>query len=182
MSARSRTASSTLPATEPGSSRSLRRTAASCGIRLRQSPQGDSDRRRHDLRCHRGARWARCAARFRRRRALGTSDSGRRCRDGRSCSGGLAFTTNGLGAIQAYGDRRRLRSPARADRPIEPSTPPNPFTVRGTLTPAKTGLDRVADLDIGPDGNLYVVDFRPRVSVISPTGEIHPGLGTLRRW
>lgn len=98
-------------------------------------------------------------------------------------SGGLIFTTDGSGAIQAYGDMvvappsEPVTTASSSDRapsdPLgEPSTPPNPATVIATLLPSTTGLGHVADMDIGPDGNLYVVDYRPMVSVISPDGRL----------
>lgn len=98
-------------------------------------------------------------------------------------SGGLIFTTDSSGAIQAYGDRVAalpsgpvtMASPSNGapSEPVsEPSTPPNPATVIANLSTSTTGLGRVADIDIGPDGNLYVVDHRPMVSVISPDGRL----------
>jgi outer membrane protein assembly factor BamB len=102
-------------------------------------------------------------------------------------SGGLIFTTDGSGAIHAYGDMvvappggpvtTATSSEGAPSEPVsEPSVPPNPATAISTLLSAATGLSGAVDMDIGPDGNLYVVDDRPMVSVISPEGEL------LRSW
>jgi outer membrane protein assembly factor BamB len=102
-------------------------------------------------------------------------------------TGGLVFTTDSSGAIHAYGDMvvpapsgpvttATSSDGAPSEPASEPSTPPNPATVIATLMPSTTGLSRAADMDIGPDGNLYVVDYRPMVSVISPDGRL------IRNW
>lgn len=106
-------------------------------------------------------------------------------------SGGLVFTTDNTGEIRAYGDPGgpAPSGPATAQTPIapvpsvseppaEPSATPNPATVISTLSAATTGLRGVKDLDIGPDGNVYVVDDRPMVSVISPDGVLLHHWGT----
>jgi sugar lactone lactonase YvrE len=53
---------------------------------------------------------------------------------------------------------------------------PNPFTVTARFTPASLGLKQPIDLAVGPDGNAYVTDVHPSVTVISPAGKV------LRRW
>ena len=105
-------------------------------------------------------------------------------------SGGLVFTTDGSGEIQAFGDAPPAGTIGSvAPRPVasppnvpasEPSVPPNPSTVSSTLLPATTGVVGAADIDVGPDGNLYVVDYRPMVSVISPDGRLLRRLGPRR--
>ena len=98
-------------------------------------------------------------------------------------SGGFVFTTDGSGEIHAYGDLARAgpSGPVTVSTPLreeasppssEPTTPPDPSTVVSTLLPATTGLVDALDMDIGPDGNIYVVDSRPMVSVISPDGRL----------
>jgi outer membrane protein assembly factor BamB len=98
-------------------------------------------------------------------------------------SGGFVFTTDATGEIHAYGDRARAgpNGPVTVSTPLnegairpssEPTMPPDPSTVVSTLLPATTGLVDALDMDIGPDGNIYVVDRRPMVSVISPDGRL----------
>jgi outer membrane protein assembly factor BamB len=98
-------------------------------------------------------------------------------------SGGFVFTTDGSGEIHAYGDLARAgpSGPVTVSRPLseeasgpssEPTTPPDPSTVMSTLLPVTTGLVDAMDMDVGPDGNIYVVDRRPMVSVISPNGRL----------
>jgi hypothetical protein len=53
---------------------------------------------------------------------------------------------------------------------------PNPFRVIARYSTSSLGLNRPANLAIGPDGNLYVTDGCQRVAVISPYGKV------LRRW
>jgi outer membrane protein assembly factor BamB len=98
-------------------------------------------------------------------------------------SGGLIFTTDTSGDIRAWGDREgTVPSSATIQTPIagvpseRPTPPPDPSRVSAVLSPTTTGLRGAWDLDVGPDGNVYVVDDRPKVSVISPDGRL------LRSW
>ena len=108
-------------------------------------------------------------------------------------SGGFVFTTDGSGEIHAYGDLARAgpSGPVTVSTPLneeasgpssEPTTPPDPSTIVSTLFPSTTGLVGTTDMDVGPDGNIYVVDHRPMVSVVSPDGRLldhwgRPGSG-----
>jgi hypothetical protein len=53
---------------------------------------------------------------------------------------------------------------------------PNPFTIVARYAAASLGLEQPVNLAIGPDGNLFVTDSRPSVTVVSPMGKV------LRRW
>jgi outer membrane protein assembly factor BamB len=104
-------------------------------------------------------------------------------------SGGFVFTTDGSGEIHAYGDLARAgpSGPVTVSTPLreeasgpfsEPTTPRDPSTVVSTLLPATTGIVDALDMDMAPDGNIYVVDGRPMVSVISPDGQLLDHWGT----
>jgi DNA-binding beta-propeller fold protein YncE len=63
-----------------------------------------------------------------------------------------------------------------AHRDTAPATPSNPFRVSARYSASSLGLQRPANLAIGPDGNLYIPDASQRITVVSPQGKV------LRRW
>jgi len=79
------------------------------------------------------------------------------------CTGGAS---NGSAPNQSQGTVGTASHPAIS----------NPFRVTARFDASSLGLDHPIGLAFGPDGNLYVTDQRPAVSVISPDGEV------LRRW
>jgi streptogramin lyase len=70
-------------------------------------------------------------------------------------------------------------TPSRTSQ-LTPSTSsgtvPNPFAVVATYSASSLGLHHPIDLAIGPDGNVYITDDEPSVTVMTPDGTI------LRRW
>jgi len=55
---------------------------------------------------------------------------------------------------------------------------PNPFKVTRRFSPASLGLQRPLGLAVGPDGNLYITDAAPSVTVVSPDGKVLHHWGT----
>ena len=76
-------------------------------------------------------------------------------------------TTSGTGSSQA-GLSTSAASPG--------SSVPNPFTITARFDSSSLGLHSPIALAVGSDGNVYVTDNGPAVSVISPDGNV------IRRW
>lgn len=92
-----------------------------------------------------------------------------------------ALRTRGVafGLVVAAGAAACGGTPARSLQltpSTSPSPIPNPFTVVARYTAASLGLHHPIDLAIGSDGNVYVTDAEPSVTVMAPDGRL------LRRW
>jgi outer membrane protein assembly factor BamB len=97
-------------------------------------------------------------------------------------SGGFIFSGDAGGQINAYAEPSMAGpdGPATAAEPLgspsptEPGTSAirNPFSVVATIDPATTGIEEPVGIAVGPDGNLYVVDLRPAVTVLTPDGTL----------
>ena len=98
-------------------------------------------------------------------------------------SGGMVFIATDTGDVLAYADPSliaELPRPAQAVAP-SPSTNAAPasniFSVTKTFAWADMGISTPLGIDPGPDGNLYVFDVKPQVTVIDPNdGHV------VRRW
>ncbi len=100
-------------------------------------------------------------------------------------SGGLVFAADTAGEIRAYGEPS-LAGPGGpvsiatlldgSTASASPTPPPNPFRITATLAASTTGIQGAEALALGSDGNVYVLDGRPMVSVVSPAGKL------LRSW
>jgi hypothetical protein len=82
----------------------------------------------------------------------------------------VAFTVAG------HAHRVGSSSPSAKRATTSAARPSNPFTIVARYSAASLGLNRPANLAIGPDGNLYVTDAAQHVTVISAEGKV------LRRW
>jgi hypothetical protein len=86
----------------------------------------------------------------------------------------------GCGGVTHGSAPVRSQSPSTIGAASPSATPvakvPNPFTILARWSAASLGLHHLLDLAIGPDGNLYVADAEPSVTVISPEGKV------LRKW
>jgi hypothetical protein len=71
-----------------------------------------------------------------------------------------------------------LAGGACAGPPARPHKIPDPFTVTARFDAASLGLRRPIDFAIGPDGNLYITDTKPSVTVIAPDGTVLRSWGT----
>ena len=103
-------------------------------------------------------------------------------------SGGMAFTVDqdGGATVRAFAEPALIAELPIRTLTMEPSGPPsespdraavpNPFTIVDALDPSTTGLNGAASLAFGPDGDLYVADTRPRITVLSTSGD------PLRSW
>jgi DNA-binding beta-propeller fold protein YncE len=56
--------------------------------------------------------------------------------------------------------------------PTEGAGVPNPFTIVERFSADSLGLEHVLAFDIGPDGDLYILDADERVVVVSPDGRV----------
>jgi NHL repeat len=92
-----------------------------------------------------------------------------------------ALRTRGVafGLAVAAGATACSGTPARSLQltpSTSPSAVPNPFTIVARYTASSLGLHRPIDLAIGPDGNVYITDAEPSVTVMAPDGRL------LLRW
>ena len=97
-------------------------------------------------------------------------------------SGGFIFYGDAGGQVNAYAEPAMVGpdGPATAADPLVSPSPadagtgaiPNPFNVVATIDPATTGIEEPVEIAVGPDGNIYVVDLRPAVTVITPDGTL----------
>jgi outer membrane protein assembly factor BamB len=95
-------------------------------------------------------------------------------------SGGFIFAVDIGGEINAYAEPSMAgpNGPAIAADPLASPSPtasgtaavPNPFSVVATIDSATTGIERAEGIAVAPDGNLYVIDRRPAVTVLAPDG------------
>ena len=100
-------------------------------------------------------------------------------------SGGMLFTTDQSGVIGAYAEpwARDLigattSGPLLAADSAEPSLP-DPFEIVETFDWKTTGSVTPWNMDVGPNGLLYVLDAKPSVTVIDPsTGRPVDGWGS----
>jgi outer membrane protein assembly factor BamB len=98
-------------------------------------------------------------------------------------SGGMIFAADpgGDSSVRAFADAdviANLRTETPTTRPsTSPSASPalaalpNPFTIVDRLEPSTTGLHGAVSLAFGPDGNLFVAQTTPRITVLSPNGD-----------
>jgi outer membrane protein assembly factor BamB len=86
---------------------------------------------------------------------------------------GAIYVGTPTGQVYAIGgsDEGSSEAPAAASATASPVALHNPYTVVDTLDPDTTGLDGAWAVDVGPDGDLYVVDSKPSITVLTPEGE-----------
>lgn len=88
--------------------------------------------------------------------------------------GGMVFEVGDVNGVRTYADPAviaALPSPAATRSPSQaPSTSPlpDPFSAVGSFSWTSTKLAIPLGMDVGPDGNLYILDTKPSVSVIDP--------------
>jgi len=93
---------------------------------------------------------------------------------------GALYVGTWTGSVYAIGGSDDQPAQAPSAPPAEPSHMAirNPYTVVDTLDPASTGLEGAWSVDVGPDGNLYVVDSKPSITVLTPDGESLTSFGS----
>jgi outer membrane protein assembly factor BamB len=88
--------------------------------------------------------------------------------------GGMIFAVGDTSGVAAYADPSLIAAlPSPAVPPPPSATPsvspaPDPFSVVKSTSWAETKLAFPLGMDVGPDGNLYIVDTKPSVTVIDP--------------
>jgi outer membrane protein assembly factor BamB len=99
-------------------------------------------------------------------------------------SGGMLFVGDTAGSLRAFAEPGLLAllaaangGPQAASSPGSSGAPsatiPDPFTLVATFDAKTSGLDQPSGMDMGRDGNLYVVDARSsRILVLTPSGKI----------
>ena len=88
--------------------------------------------------------------------------------------GGMVFEVGDAHGVTAYADPALIAAlPTAAVQPAPSPSPsagqaPDPFTVVRSIPWAATKLAIPLGMDAGPDGNLYILDTKPSVTVIDP--------------
>jgi outer membrane protein assembly factor BamB len=105
-------------------------------------------------------------------------------------SGGLLFVGDSAGSLRAFaepsllpllaaagGGSKTTSSPGPSD--ASSTTIPDPFSLVATFDAKTSSLDHPAGMDVGRDGNLYVVDARSsRILVLAPSGKVVSSWGS----
>jgi outer membrane protein assembly factor BamB len=91
---------------------------------------------------------------------------------------GAAFVGTWNGSVYSIGGSADTSPAPSIATPVASRSAelPDPFTVVGGLDPELTGLEGAWSIDVGSDGNLYVVDAKPSITVLTPDGQ------PLRSW
>jgi outer membrane protein assembly factor BamB len=93
-------------------------------------------------------------------------------------SGGFIFATDLTGTITGYAEASHPLASATShgespeSSASAPSERPEAFTLLESLEPSETGLDGVAGFDLAPDGTIFVIDTRPRVTALTSSGGV----------
>jgi outer membrane protein assembly factor BamB len=90
-------------------------------------------------------------------------------------SGGMLFVADATGVISGYAEAPVKAAihdaTSGAIGTTAPSSTPaggSPFEVVATFDSSSTSIDTPLDMDVGPDGLLYVLDTKPSVTVLDP--------------
>jgi outer membrane protein assembly factor BamB len=88
--------------------------------------------------------------------------------------GGMVFSVGDTTGVTAFADPALIAALASPAAPPSPSAAPSasgvpdPFTVVRSTSWDGTALAIPLGMDVGPDGNLYILDMKPSVTVIDP--------------